>query len=627
MHAPQRGREDTGVATTEHLLVTNAEDDKQRAVLQIFPEARTEGGKLDFDRLKLVLGEAVDVGRERYGMNWPGKADCIRTIQTPSVGALRPALKESVNFDATDNLVIEGDNLEVLKLLQKSYLGQVKMIYIDPPYNTGNDFIYPDNYSESLETYLEYTGQVDAEGRRFGTNTESDGRFHTKWLNMMYPRLYLARNLLKDDGVIFISIDDHEVHNLRRMCDEIFGEENFVCTFIWEKRYSPPPDTKEVGYVHENVLLYRKSANYKMGLLPLTEEQRARYKNPDDDPRGAWKPMDYTCRYTKDERPNLYYKIINPNTRRGVLPKNTRVWAFSLEVHRENEKENRIWWGKDGTATVPALKNFLTDIRQGMMPMTLLKQESVGNTDEATKELRDVIPDLKYTPKPIRLIRHFAAIANLSATDVVLDFFAGSGTTGLAVFALNDEENTKRKFILVQLPEPTGRTDLETMTDIAKERIRRVGQRMKEESGGHRKNSDLGFRVFTLTQSNFIPWSAQGADDAPTLSKQLDLHIDHVRQGRTDDDILYELLLKSGFPLTTPVEKKTVEGKTVYSVAGGALVICLDRALTFDVIRAIAEMKPERVVCLDEGFAGNDQLKTNAVQTFKTKGITSFKTV
>lgn len=627
MHAPQEGREDTGVATTEHLLVTTAEDDKQCAVLRIFPEIRTEGGKIDFDRLKLVLGETVDVGRERYGMSWPGKADCIRTIQTPSVGALRPALKQSVNFDATDNLIIDGDNLEVLKLLQKSYLAQVKMIYVDPPYNTGNDFIYPDNYSESLETYLEYTGQVDAEGKKFGTNTESDGRFHTKWLNMMYPRLYLARNLLKDDGVIFISIDDHEVHNLRRMCDEIFGEENFVCTFVWEKRYSPPPDTKEVGYVHENVLLYRKSANYKMGLLPLTAEQQSRYKNPDNDPRGAWKPMDYTCRYTKDERPNLYYKIINPNTRKSVLPKQTRVWAFSPEVHRENEKEDRIWWGKDGKAKVPALKNFLTDIRQGMMPMTLLKHESVGNTDEATKELRDVIPDLKYTPKPIRLIRHLAAIANLSPTDVVLDFFAGSGTTGLAVLALNDEESTKRKFILVQLPEPTGRTDLETMTDITKERIRRVGQRMRKESGGRRKNCDTGFRVFTLAQSNFTPWNSQGAKDTSTLSKQLDLHIDHVRQGRTDDDILYELLLKSGFPLTTPVEKKIVEDKTVYSVAGGALVICLDRALTLDLVRAIADMKPERVVCLDEGFAGNDQLKTNAVQTFKTKGITSFKTV
>ena len=433
--------------------------------------------------------------------------------------------------------------------------------------------------------------------------------------------------MLKDDGVIFISIDDHEVHNLRRICDEIFGEENFVCTFVWEKRYSPPPDTKEVGYVHENILLYRKSASYKMGLLPLTAEQQGRYKNPDNDPRGDWKPMDYTCRYTKDERPNLYYKIVNPNTKKGVLPKKTRVWAFSQEVHKTNEKDHRIWWGKDGKAEVPALKNFLTEIRQGMMPMTLLKQEAVGNTDEATKELRDVIPDLKYTPKPIRLIRHLAEIANLSSTDIVLDFFAGSGTTGLAVFALNAEEKTERRFILVQLPEPTDRTDFKTIAEITKERIRRVGQRMKKEADTAHKKSDLGFRVFTLAESNFSAWNAEAVKDPAALATQLDLHIDHIRQQRTDDDILYELLLKSGFPLTTPVEKKTVEGKTIYSVASGALVICLDRALTLDLIRAIAEMKPERVVCLDEGFAGNDQLKTNAVQTFKTKGITSFKTV
>ena len=612
---------------TEYLQVSDATDEKQGTVFRMFPEARTEGGKIDFDRLKLALGETVDVGKERYGMSWPGKADCFRTIQTPSVGALRPASKESANFDTTSNLVIEGDNLEVLKLLQKSYLGRIKMIYIEPPYNTGNDFIYPDNYAESLETYLEYTGQVDTEGKKFGTNTETDGRFHTKWLNMMYPRLYLARNLLKDDGVIFISIDDHEVHNLRRICDEIFGEENFVCTFVWEKRYSPPPDTKEVGYVHENILLYRKSASYKMGLLPLTAEQQGRYKNPDTDPRGDWKPMDYTCRYTKNERPNLYYKIVNPNTKKGVLPKKTRVWAFSQAVHKTNEKEHRIWWGKDGKAEVPALKNFLTEIRQGMMPMTLLKQETVGNTDEATKELRDVIPDLKYTPKPIRLIRHLAEIANLAPTDIVLDFFAGSGTTGLAVFALNAEEKTERRFILVQLPEPTDRTDFKTIAEITKERIRRVGQRMKKEAEAAHMKSDLGFRVFTLAESNFTPWNAEGTKDTTALSKQLDLHINHIRQKRTDDDILYELLLKSGFPLTTPVEKKTVKGKTVYSVASGALVICLDRALTLELIRAIADMKPERVVCLDEGFASNDQLKTNAVQTFKTKGITSFKTV
>lgn len=604
-------------------------EERKRDLVRLFPETHTQGGKIDFDRLRLALGEAVDVGKERYGMNWPGKAECFKTLQAPSIGTLRPQMKESLNFDTSENLIIEGDNLEVLKLLQKSYLGNVKMIYIDPPYNTGTDFIYPDDFSESLQTYLEYTDQVDAEGRRFGTNTESNGRFHSKWLNMMYPRLYLARNLLKDDGVIFISIDEHEVHNLRRLCDEIYGEDNFICTFVWEKRYSPPPDTKDVGYVHENILLYRKTPSFKMGLLPFTDDQQARYKNPDDDPRGDWKPMDYTCRYTKAERPNLYYKIVNPHTRKAVWPKETRVWAFSEEVHKTNEKEDRIWWGKDGKANVPALKNFVSDIRQGMMPMSLLKREVVGNTDEATKELRELIPDLKYTPKPIRLIKHLAAIANLSSSDLVLDFFAGSGTTALATLALKSESLSDLRFILVQLQEPTGREDLPTISSIARERVRRAVSQMNKNKtkGGKGLPKDLGFRAFTLAESNFTAWDAEGPKDENGLARQLELHVEHVRKGRSATDILYELLLKSGFPLTTAVERKTVAKKTIYSVAGGALVICLDPAISLELVRSIADLKPQRVVCLDEGFAGNDQLKANAVLTFKTKGITSFKTV
>lgn len=605
----------------EELKLRNAE------LLRLFPESRTEGGRIDFDRLKLAIGEAIDVGKERYSINWPGKARCFDYIQEPSNGTLSPAPDESVDFNRSQNILIEGDNLEVLKLMQKSYMGKVKMIYIDPPYNTGNDFIYPDDFGETLETYLKFTGQIDAEGKRFSTNTEANGRFHSKWLNMMYPRLFLARNLLTDDGVMFISIDDHEVHTLRRICDEIFGEENFVCTFIWEKRYSPPPDTKEVGYVHENILLYRKSSEYKMGLLPLTDEQQARYKNPDHDPRGPWKPMDYTCRYTRKERPNLYYRITNPNTRKSVLPKETRVWAFSKEVNEKNVEEKRIWWGVDGKARVPALKNFLSDIRQGMMPMTLLKQESVGNTDEATKELRNVIPGLKFTPKPIRLIKHLAAIANLSSTDLVLDFFAGSGTTALAVLALNAEESSERRFILVQLPEPTGLDDFRYVTDITKERLRRViapKKKDKQATGSQAKGA--GFRLFKLTDSNFRPWKGK-LDEHNSIGNQLELHVNHIKKGRSDEDILYELLLKSGFPLSALVESKTIAGKRAYSVANGVLIICLARTLTADLIRGIAELKPERVIYLDEGFAGNDQLKVNAIQIMKSKGVVSFRTV
>ena len=604
-------------------------EDRVSELCRLFPESQTERGTIDFDRLKLAIGEAVDIGKERYGINWPGRASCFRTIQQPSIGTLLPCSAESVNFDTTQNVTIEGDNLEALKLMQKAYMGKVKMIYIDPPYNTGNDFIYPDDFAENLQTYLEFTGQLDTDGRRFSSNTEANGRFHSKWLTMMYPRLFLAKNLLKEDGVIFISIDDHEVHSLRRICDEIFGEENFVCTFIWEKRYSPPPDTKEVGYVHENILFYRKSVAYQLGLLPLSSEQMARYKNPDNDPRGPWKPMDYTCRYTKSERPNLFYRVKNPNTGKSVLPKTTRVWAFSKEVHEKNENENRIWWGKDGTANVPALKNFLSEIRQGMMPMTLLKQEVVGNTDEATKELREVLPELKFTPKPIRLIKHLAAIANLSKSDIVLDFFAGSGTTGLAVLAMNAEENVNRRFVLVQLPEPTGLNEFPHISDIMKERLRRVlvsSKRKTVDASRRTLQSGEGFRSFRLADSNFKTWENVDVDQQE-LGKQLELHVNNLKKGRSDEDILYELLLKSGFPLSVSVEKKKLGGKTVYSIADGALIVCLEKAMNIELLRAAAELKPERFVCLDVSFSGSDQLKTNAVQIMKTKGVASFRTV
>ena len=606
-------------------------EERQNALLTLFPEVRTEGGKIEFDRLRLALGESVDVGKERYAMNWPGKADCFKAIQRPSLGTLLPTREQSVNFDETENLIIEGDNLEALKLLQKSYQGKIKMIYIDPPYNTGNDFIYPDNYSESLQTYLEYTGQVDGEGRKFSDNAETDGRFHSKWLSMMYPRLFFARNLLTDDGVAFISIDEHESHNLRRICDEIFGEENFVCAFVWEKRYSPPPDTKDIGYVHENILLYRRSERFKMGLLPLTDDQQARYKNPDNDPRGPWKPMDYTCRYTKTERPNLYYKIVNPKTRKPVWPKDSRVWGFSAEVHSVNSEENRIWWGRDGKARVPALKNFLSDIRQGMMPTTLLGHTVVGSTDEATKELRQLIPDLKYSPKPVRLIKHLAAIANLSPTDIILDFFAGSGTTAQATLELNHRDGSNRRFILVQLPEPADQNPFKTIADITRERVRCAINLLAKNPGGKPTQRDLqkdGFRALELATSNFNVWSATTETSTPeSLVAQLQLYVNHILPGRTSEDLLFEILLKSGFPLTTPMETFGIDGKAIHSVANGAMLICLDKQLTHEVIKGIADLKPERVVCLDEGFAGNDQLKTNAVLIMKSKGVTKFQTI
>ncbi|MGH7182370.1 MAG: site-specific DNA-methyltransferase, partial [Nitrospiraceae bacterium] len=319
-------------------------EDKRQKLLRLFPEIRTEGGMIDVERLKLALGETVDVGKERYGMTWPGKADCFKTIQMPSLATLRPCPEESINFETTENLIIEGDNLEVLKLLQKSYLGKVKMIYIDPPYNTGNDFIYPDNYSESLQTYLEYTGQADAEGKKFGTNTDTDGRFHSKWLNMMYPRLYLARNLLHENGVIFITIDDTEVANLRELANEVFGEENFVANIIWEKKYAKQNDATWLSTSHDHVLLYaRNKSVYRPNAIDRTDDQLKGYSNPDKDSRGVWQSVVYTCNKTREERPNLYYPITHPQTRKEVWPSETRVWGYEPAKHKQHVDDKRLW--------------------------------------------------------------------------------------------------------------------------------------------------------------------------------------------------------------------------------------------------------------------------------------------
>jgi adenine-specific DNA-methyltransferase len=610
---------------------------RRQGLLRLFPEIRTEGEKLDLERLKLALGEAVDVGRERYGMTWPGKADCFRTIQAPTLATLQPCPGESVNFDTTENLIIEGDNLEVLKLLQKSYLGKVKLIYIDPPYNTGNDFIYPDNYTESLRTYLEYTGQVDAEGKKFGTNTEADGRFHSKWLNMMYPRLYLARNLLTEDGVIFISVDDNEVDNLRKLCNEIFGDENFIATVIWQKVYAPKSSAKHFSEDHDYVLAFaRRSDCWRPELLPRTEAQDAVYKNPDNDPRGPWRPNNLAARnyYSKG-----MYAIQCPSGRKIDGPPKGSYWRVSEDRFWELHRDGRIWWGQDGN-NIPAPKIYLSEVKQGRVPQTLWPYSEVGHTQEAKRELMEFVSfentdNVLDTVKPTRLLRRMLQLGTEAhGADVALDFFAGSGSLAHAVLAQNAEDGGNRRFVVVQLPEPlpVAESSLRTIADITKERIRRVIKELDEKDSGKLElgegtKQNRGFRLFKLAESSFRPWDAGASKDAGELAEQLEMFVDHIREGRTDQDLLFEILLKSGYPLTSPVETLGLGGKTVHSVAGGLLFICLERELTLDLIRAIAERKPERVVCLDEGFAGNDQLKANAVQIFKTKGVTSFKTV
>jgi adenine-specific DNA-methyltransferase len=603
-------------------------DYKRRELLLLFPEVRTEGGKIDFDRLKLALGEVVDVGRERYGMNWPGKADCFKAIQTPSLGTLLPCRAESVNFDTTENLIVEGDNLEVIKLLQKSYLGKVKMIYIDPPYNTGNDFIYPDKYTESLQTYLEYTGQVDLEGRQFSTNTDTDGRFHSRWLNMMYPRLYLARNLLRDDGIILISMDDNEIRNLRTVCEDVFGEENFVGCFVWRRRASSALDERLVSTDHEYVVAFQK-ANFVSRGLP---KNYAGYSNPDNDPRGDWTPGDLTVGMTKDQRPNQYYPLVDPKTGNAFQANPNRVWAYIPPSMDELIRDNRVVF-PDDLSRRPMLKRFKSELKSKVNPVSTWLNE-VGLNSEGTRELREYIGEaVTFYPKPSSLIRTLVKVMSEN-DDIILDFFAGSGTTAQAVLEVNEEDGGNRKFILVQLPEPTGRDDYPTISDMCKERVRRVIKKLdhdapKESSlfGDSKPEQDRGFRVFKLSQSNFIPWDADGPRNAEELVHQLELHVDHILEGRTQEDILYEILLKSGFPLTVSVEELQLAGKRVYSVAEGELFVCLEEELTLELIRAMAERKPQRVVCLDRGFDDNDQLIANAVQLFKTEGVTSFKTV
>ena len=608
--------------------------DKMKELLNIFPEIRIEGGVIDFERLKLTLGEVVEVGKERYGINWPGKTDCFKTLQQPSLGTLRPYPKESINFDTTENLIIEGDNLEVLKLMQKSYLGQVKMIYIDPPYNTGNDFIYPDNYTESLQTYLEYTHQVDEAGKKFGTNMETDGRFHSKWVNMMYPRLYLARNLLREDGVIFISIDDGEVDNLKKICNEVFGEENFIESIIWKKRSTPPND-KVLGANHDYILVFAKNQDsVKLWLRKRSEEQVGRYKNPDNHPKGAWTPGDLMAN-VKGGRfvASLYFAIKNPKTGEEHYPGDGGNWRFNRGKIEQLLANNEIYFGEDGKGR-PKLKRFLADVKEGITWPTIWDFAPLNT--QGSEEMTDIFGNMTIfeNPKPSGLLVDLCRLGS-GPGDIILDFFAGSGSIAHAVLELNKAATSSRRFILIQLPEPCDlestayKAGFKSIADICKERVRRVIKKFNEadeSKASPTQKQDRGFRVFKLAESNFKPWNAQGMQDTQALEKQLEMHIKHIREDRSVEDILYEILLKSGFPLTTPVEKLTLGGKKVHSIGDGELYICLDRELTLDAIRAMAEKKPERVVCLDEGFTDNDQLKANATQIFKNKGVTSFKT-
>src|SRR6266702_1031314 len=593
----------------------------------IFPEAFVEGG-VDHDALLRSLGQWVEPGKERFGLSWPGKADCMKVIQTPSVGTLLPIRDESVNFDTTENLIIEGDNLEALKLLQKSYFGKVKMIYIDPPYNTGKEFIYPDNYREGLQEYLRYSGQVDVEGYKLSTNSESEGRFHSRWLSMMFPRLFLARNLLRDNGVIFISIDDNEVHNLRALMNEVFGEENFIATFIWEKRTNRE-NRKVVSIRHDYVVCYCKNQFPGLRALkqqPMSEKALANYKNPDNDLRGLWKSDPATAQAGHGTKAQ-FYVLEAPNGKQHNL-ESGRCWLYTKDVMQEAIDDGRIWFGKDGNG-VPRIKTYLEAKERRLKHESIWFEEDVSTTENSKNQLKELFDGVTVfeNPKPVDLLK---LVIQISSDDgIILDFFSGSSTAAQAVLELNIEEKSNRRFIMVQLPEPCAedseafKAGYKTIADIGKERIRKVINKINDEKSGKldfdsTSAQDLGFKVFKLSSSNFKVWEGD-AEKVSDISETLSLFAENVVSGRSSEAILYELLLKAGFSLTASVERLSLSGKEVFSIAEGALLICLDKELTIEVIEAMVEREPSQILCLDEGFKGNDQLKVNAVQTVKSR--------
>jgi adenine-specific DNA-methyltransferase len=614
-------------------------------LMSLFPEAVTEG-KLDFDVLKQLLGGAVDDREEKYGLNWHGKRRARQLALTPSNGTLRPCPDESVDWDKTQNLMIEGDNLEVLKLLQKSYAGKVKLIYIDPPYNTGKDFVYPDDFRDNIRNYQMLTGQVESDGRRVTSNSESSGRFHTDWLNMLYPRLKLARVLLESAGVIFITIDDTEVANLRMICDDIFGPENFVANVVWQKKFAVSADDPGIGSMHDHILVYQKSSDFVRGLLPRTEQQTARYTNSDNDPRGPWASDNYVSNKSKDERPTLWYPIKHPKTGADVWPDEHAVWRYSREKHLLMEAEDRLYWGPDQSYKKPRLKRFLGEIQDGIVPPSWWTFQECGHNDEAQKETASLMgPKVFSTPKPIRLIDRMLTIAG-SRNGIVVDFFAGSGATGHAVMARNTLDDGNRRFILVQLPEPLNEDDnnqriaaqfcveqklASNIAELTKERLRRAAKAIYNEKPLFK--GDLGFRVFKLDSSNINAWDP----DRENLDQALLDSMEHVKPDRSDDDVLYELLLKLGLDLCVPIEQKTIARKVVHSIGAGALIVCLATKISRDDAEPLAlgiiewhkQQNPageSTVVFRDSAFA-DDVSKTNLAAILQQHGLENVRSL
>jgi adenine-specific DNA-methyltransferase len=607
------------------------------ALKALFPDAFTEG-KIDFEVLKGLLGGAVDERDEKYGLNWHGKRRARQIALTPSTGTLLPCPEESVDWEPTQNLMIEGDNLEVLKLLQKSYAGKVKLITIDPPYNTGGDFVYPDNFQDNIRNYLEITGQIDG-GQKVSSNTDSSGRFHTDWLNMMYPRLRLARNLLSPDGALFVTIDDNESQRLRLLLDEVFGEENFVANIVWNHTKQSKNDERYFSRHHNQILVFRRGESLPPFRFDRAEKDNANYSNPDDDPKGDWRSGDVR---SPSLRSTLKFLIQTPSGKTIEPPENG--WRWSESTVKSKIESGEIVFSKDETRIIR--KIYLSE-QDGRTPENLWLAEFAGTTRIANAELKDMFGESPFdTPKPVDLIRKIIALYANHPNDIILDFFAGSGTTGHAVMAQNSADEIRRRFVLVQLPEPLDPENKDqrlaasfcdkigkpqTIAELTKERLRRSSAKVNSENPMF--SGDTGFRVFRLASSNICAWDADPADLENSLLK----NAEHLVQGRKEQDVLYELLLKLGLDLCVPIETKAIAGKSVHSIGGGALIACLADGLTKDVIEplasgivawraALAPAVDTRVVFKDSGFA-DDVAKTNMAAILNQNGISDMRSL
>ncbi len=585
-------------------------EERLKQLKQLYPECLTEG-QVDFEKLKNTLSnEGVEeLGDERYLFTWAGKREAIHLRNIPTEATLKPDHNDSLNFETSQNLFIEGDNLEVLKLLYKPYFGRIKAIYIDPPYNTGGDFIYPDNYRNPLDSYLQLTGQVDSEGNLQTTNPETSGRYHSTWLSMMYPRIFLARQLLTDDGIIFVSIDDHEVYNLRLMMNEIFGEENFIGGFVWRKKAGAGADSKLFFRQHEHILMYAQNKEQIAELFqPLTEKQRDEYKNPDNDPRGPWASTDLTR--TGDNDPARIYEVISPTGK-----KFTYCWTYTESNFQNLIDNNLIWWGKNNNSK-PKRKRFLKD-KEGLTPRSWV---DIALTQDGGYDLEKLDLSVFDYPKPVKLIKLFLQIAT-KANDLILDFFAGSCTTAQAVMELNQEDNGNRQCIMVQFPEPTPeksaarKAGFETIAEVGKERIRRVCQRTLIPSG---------FRVFKLAPSNYNTKNISQTDGSHALFSELEDTLDPLQEGWLVEDVLYEITLKEGYPLDSAIQPvKELTTNTVFCITAPnetqSFYVCLDEQIIETDIERLKLSKKSVFICRD--IALDDTLAANLALQCRLKTI------